>query len=245
MTPPIQLSLVIPARNEELLLPRLLDTVDTARARYRRGPDALEVILADNVSTDATAAIARSRGCRVVTVEKRVIGAVRNGGAREARGEVLAFVDADSRLHPETFNAVEDALAGGRVVGGATGVRLERWSVGIALTYALLVPMVALMRMDTGLNFCRRADFEAIGGYREELLFAEDVRLLLDLRRLGRTRGQRLERVTSVKALASTRKFDKYGDWHYLTSLAKGGYYALRPSALRRWVRQYWYDDRG
>jgi len=245
VTPPIQLSLVIPARNEELLLPRLLDTVDTARARYRRGPDALEVILADNVSTDATAAIARSRGCRVVTVEKRVIGAVRNGGAREARGEVLAFVDADSRLHPETFNAVEDALAGGRVVGGATGVRLERWSVGIALTYALLVPMVALMRMDTGLNFCRRADFEAIGGYREELLFAEDVRLLLDLRRLGRTRGQRLERVTSVKALASTRKFDKYGDWHYLTSLAKGGYYALRPSALRRWVRQYWYDDRG
>ena len=43
-------SLVIPAWNEEALLPRLLDTVDVARARFRRGADAVEVIVADNAS---------------------------------------------------------------------------------------------------------------------------------------------------------------------------------------------------
>ena len=61
-------------------------------------------------------------------VEKRVIGAVRNAGASEALGEVLVFVDADIRMHRETFNEMDRALATGRVVGGATGVRLERLS---------------------------------------------------------------------------------------------------------------------
>ena len=59
----IRLSLVIPAYNEEALLPRLLDTVDAARARYTFGADAIEVIVADQGSTDRTAAIATSRGC--------------------------------------------------------------------------------------------------------------------------------------------------------------------------------------
>jgi len=109
-------SLVIPAWNEEALLPRLLDTVDVARARFRRGPDAVEVILADNASTDRTAALARDHGCRVVRVELRSIAAARNGGAHAARGEVVAFVDADMRIHPETFNAIDAALASAKAL---------------------------------------------------------------------------------------------------------------------------------
>lgn len=237
-------SLVIPARNEEGYLPRLLDSVDEARRRYRGGVDGVEVIVADNVSTDRTAEIARQQGCRVVTVEKRLIAAVRNRGARAARGEVLAFLDADSRMHPETFDAIEGVLDKGRAIGGATGVKLERMSAGIAVTYVLLVPLVWLTRMDTGVVFCRREDFETVGGYDETLSFAEDVRFLLDLRRLGRSRGQRLCRVTSVKATASTRKFDQYGDWHYLSGLCRAGYWALfAPGAGREFARNYWYGD--
>src|SRR4051812_13798536 len=99
-------SLVIPARNEEALLPRLLETVEVARNRYRGGAAEVEVIVADNVSTDATASVARERGARVVTVERRIIGAVRNGGAKVATGEILCFVDADHSIHPDTFNAI-------------------------------------------------------------------------------------------------------------------------------------------
>ena len=50
----IRISLVIPAYNEAELLPRLLDTVDTARQCYRHGATAVEVIVADNGSTDRT-----------------------------------------------------------------------------------------------------------------------------------------------------------------------------------------------
>jgi glycosyltransferase involved in cell wall biosynthesis len=236
-------SLVIPAYNEAEYLPRLLDSVEEARRRFRAGADGVEVIVADNGSTDSTSTIASVRGCRVVHVGKRAIAAARNGGARAARGELIAFVDADSALHPETFNEIERALGDGRAVGGATGVRLERLSPGIAVTYLLMVIMVWATGMDTGVVFCRRADFEAIGGYNERLLFGEDVCLLVALGRLGRPRGQKLIRLRSIKALGSTRKFDERGDWHYFGLLGRATLWLFN-RRFDRFVRSYWYDVR-
>ena len=241
---PIRISLVIPAHNEEQFLPRLLDSIDVARHHYRHGAETLEVIVADNASTDDTAAVARERGCRVVRVEERRIASVRNGGAEAARGDVLCFIDADSEIHPETFNAIEDSLATGRVVAGATGVRMERWSLGIAATYALFMLMVWFLRMDTGVVFCRREDFLTIGGYDERRFFAEDVQLLWDLRRVGRKRGQQLTRLRSFKALGSTRKFDLHGDWHFFSDLFRLAPMVLRlPHATNDFADKYWYGE--
>jgi len=238
-----RLTLVIPAYNESQLLPRLLDTVDVARARYRHGADAIEVIVADNGSTDDTAAIAAARGCRVVPVVPRNIGAVRNGGAREARGELLCFVDADGQVHPEVFNVVDELLSSGKYSVGATGVRPERWSVGIAVTWVLLVTLVTLTRVDTGLIFCRRDDFIAVGGYDERWYAAEDIMLHLALMRLGRTRRQRAVLARRVKGIASLRKFEKYGDWHYLTMLPEGLRILRQRGAPTPLAREYWYSD--
>jgi glycosyltransferase involved in cell wall biosynthesis len=235
---------VIPARNEERFLPRLLDSVDVARGRYRHGAETLEVIVADNVSTDDTAAVARTRGCRVVSVEERRIASVRNGGAEVAGGDVLCFIDADSEIHAETFNAIEDSLATGRVIAGASGVRMERWSLGIAATYALIMPLVWLLRMDTGVVFCKRDDFLAIGGYDERRYFAEDVQLLWDLRRVGRRRKQRLTGLRRVKALGSTRKFDLHGDWHFISDLFRLVPLMLwSPRATSGYATKYWYGE--
>ena len=240
-----RLSLVIPAYNEAHLLPRLLDTIDVARSRYAGGAAAIEVVVADNGSTDQTAAIAEARGCRVARVAKRMIGASRNGGAALASAPVICFVDADMQLHPDTFNAIETAMAQSRVVGGATGVTMERWSAGIALTYASLLPMVWLTRMDTGVVFCRRADFVRVGGYDESRHFAEDVDFLWKLTRLGWSRGQRLTRLRQVKAVASVRKFDRYGDWHYLTMMPMLLFGTIRArSSGNSMARRYWYDER-
>lgn len=244
-------SVVIPAYNEEAYLPRLLDTLDRARARYLGGPDGVEIIVADNASSDATAQLATNRGCQVVTVAERGIGAARNGGARAARGAILAFIDADTQVHPETFNEIDSQYATGRIIGGTTGIRFERSSAGIAVTYAVLVFLGVAIRgvrsrtdfaVDTGVVFCGRRDFEEIGGYREQHLFGEDVWFLLDMRKLGRGRGQRLARGLAAKAVFSTRKFDEFGDWHYLTMLIR-----LPLSVLfgrRKWIRRYWYDGR-
>jgi glycosyltransferase involved in cell wall biosynthesis len=243
--PTPRFSMIIPAYNEEAWLPRLLDSAGIARERYRGGADAIEIIVADNASTDATAHIARAHGFKVVTVEKRAIAAARNGGAKLARGEFLCFIDADSRIHPETFNAIDAALAAGRFVAGATGIHPERWSVGIAATWLLALPVARLAGMDAGVVFCRRSDFETIGGYDESLLFAEDVKLLLDLKRLGRPRGERFVRARGAITITSARKFDKHGEWHFLAAMPKSLWWAMfSRNSIDQWARNYWYEDR-
>lgn len=242
MTP--RFSVVIPAHNEARFLPQLLDSIEEARARYT-GADPIEVLVVDNCSTDATAEIAQARGCRLVREQKRIIAAVRNRGARAARGELLAFTDADATIHPEAFNAIDRAMATGRYVAGATGVKLERISPGIAAAWMLMMPLVWVTGMDTGVVFCSREDFLAVGGYNDKRLFAEDVQFLLDMRRLGRSRHQRLARVTTAKSVSSTRKFDKYGDWHYAAMLFRFGFwYLFAPHRMNEFALDYWYGKR-
>lgn len=241
-----RISLVIPAFNEEHYLPLLLDSIDSARQRYEAGPGEVEIIVADNASTDGTAGLARARGCRVVHVEKRAIAAARNGGARVATGQILAFVDADSQIHPDTFNAIERTLASDRVVVGATSARFSRMSPGIALTTLVGITLLRLAGLDIGVVFCRRADWEGVGGYNEDRLWAEDAEFLIALKRLGRTRGQRFARAKGARAITSARKFDRLGDWHAFTILMLRGFAWLlfnRP-AYGRLVRSYWYEDR-
>ncbi|MCW8888662.1 MAG: glycosyltransferase [Gammaproteobacteria bacterium] len=240
----IRLSLIIPAHNEEDYLARLLDTVDIARESYQGDSSAIEVIVVDNMSTDKTAEIARDRGCTVIEEPKRIIAAVRNRGASIARGEILLFTDADNWIDPNTFNAIDQSISSPKVVAGATGVHLERMSLGIAAAYMVMIPMVWITGMDTGVVFCRRADFEKIGGYNEARRFAEDVEFLWDLRKLGWKKGQRLVRLRSVKATTSTRKFDRFGDWHYVGLILVAMISWLIPKRIvEKMAKEYWYSD--
>src|SRR5690349_16186553 len=158
-------SIIIPAYNEESYLPRLLDSIDAARLVYPGGSEMIEVIVSNNCSTDLTAEVAESRGCRVANVSKRTIGAARNGGASIANGDVLCFIDADSAIDPNTFTAIDNALASGRYVAGTTGIYLERLSLGLIISLLAFIPVVWLTGMDTGLVFCRHEDFKSVGGY--------------------------------------------------------------------------------
>ncbi|HEY6225471.1 MAG TPA: glycosyltransferase, partial [Gemmatimonadales bacterium] len=79
------ISLVIPAYNEARFLPRLLTSLVAARDRYAARGGAVEIIVADNMSTDDTEKLAAAGGARVVRVTERRIASARNGGAAAAR----------------------------------------------------------------------------------------------------------------------------------------------------------------
>ena len=238
------ISLIVPAYNEADYLPALLASVDIARHRYSHGADAVEVIVADNASTDGTAEIARRSGCRVVHVTRRSIAAARNGGAREARADRIAFVDADSVIHPDTFDAIDRALSRDDIAIGATGVRMSRSSPGIRVSTLMIDTVNHLRAIDTGVVFCRRADWAAVGGYDERRRFGEDLGFMLAMKRLGRERGQRVGRLRDVRAITSSRKFDRHGDWHYFRALLHGVVWLFDRRGLDRFVQSYWYDDR-
>ena len=108
-----------------------------------------------------------------------------------------------------------------KIIAGATGLYLERLSPGLLIVYCMMIPIVWFTKVDAGVVFCRREDFEAIGGYDETMLLAEDVNFLFALKRRGRKQGQSLTRVKGARALGCTRKFDEHGDWHYFSLLPK------------------------
>src|SRR5690348_17354762 len=104
------ISFIVPAHNEELLIGRCLTSIhESARASAVE----YEVIVVDDASTDRTAEVARESGARLISVSLRQIAAVRNAGAREARGELFVFVDADTWINPAVVRDILAAVAGG------------------------------------------------------------------------------------------------------------------------------------
>lgn len=87
------LSIVIPTFNEEKFLPYLLESLKKQTFRD------FEIIVADNLSTDATRSIALKAGARLVKGGLPARG--RNHGAKVAQGEWLLFLDADVILPPD------------------------------------------------------------------------------------------------------------------------------------------------
>ena len=193
------LSFVVPAYNEERLLGATLESIHAAA---RPLGIAYEIVVADDASTDATAAIAEAAGARVVGVENRKISATRNAGAKAAAGERLIFVDADTRVNPAVVAAAMRAMDQG-IVGGGAGVGLDgdapRWG-------RILVALTAFVMRNLNLAagcfvYCTREAFEAVGGFDERHYAAEEVVISRALQRQGRFVVLREAVVTSPRKL--------------------------------------------
>ena len=161
-----------------------------------------EIVVADDASTDGTAAVAAAHGARVVSVSHRQIAATRNAGARAALGEHLIFVDADTWVNSTVVAATLSALRAGAVGGGAA-IAFD----GDVPRYArLLQPLMAayfrLARWAAGCYvFCTREAFETVGGFDEAYFGAEEIVMSRALKRHGRFVVLRERVVTSGRKL--------------------------------------------
>lgn len=234
------LSVLIPAHNEEAFLPACLDAIDAAEAAC---PEvAVERIVILNRCTDRTGEIARKRGCRIVSEDAPNLSRIRNAGAAAATGELLVTVDADSRMHPRTFRGITRKMETGRYIGGATIVLLERLSPGILCSMGVVALRLLRHGWAWGLFWCRREDFEAIGGFDEDYVSIEDVDFARRLKARGREQGKRFGTLWRAPLTTSCRKFDQFGDW----------YLVRNPDFLRRVftgkdrkaANEFWYDPR-
>jgi GT2 family glycosyltransferase len=71
-----------------------------------------------------------------------------------------------------------------------------------------------IARVSGGVFWCGLADYRAVGGFDERLIIGEDVDFARRLRIHGRKTGRRFTKLRGAPVIASTRKFDRYGDWH-------------------------------
>lgn len=210
----MRFSVIIPAHDEEKYLPACLASIDAAAKPY---PGEVEVVVALNRCTDGTEAVARAAGAKTVVEDARNMAAIRNAGARAATGEILLTIDADSAMSPNMLQVIEEKLSSSKYIGGGVSILPERWSLGIAASAALLIPLVLRHRISGGLFWLRREDFAAIGGFDERFISAEDVDFARRLKALGRLKGKRFGHILKAHIVTSCRKWDQFGDWYMFT----------------------------
>src|SRR4051794_30238177 len=100
-----RVTVIVPVHNGESTIARCLSALSQTPAGMS------EVIVVDDRSTDATAAIARGHGAHVIANPSgRGPAAARNAAARAARGDILLFIDADVEAQPATVVQILDHL---------------------------------------------------------------------------------------------------------------------------------------
>jgi glycosyltransferase involved in cell wall biosynthesis len=110
-----QISLIVCTRNRAESLPVCLNSIEQAAVANRAVE--VELLIVDNGSTDATAAVllawqkSTSVRCRVLPAEQRGLSHARNHGLEHATGKIIAFTDDDCTVAPDYLTQVERAYA--------------------------------------------------------------------------------------------------------------------------------------
>jgi rSAM/selenodomain-associated transferase 2 len=170
----VRISVIIPTLHE-------VDTVARAIASAQQTLEPLEVIVVDGGSDDGTCDAARGMGARVIAARgSRAIAM--SAGAREARGDALLFLHADTTLPAGAGRSVRETLE--CADGGAFHVRYDDGRPILRSLGVLRLRLLGPVYGDQAI-FVTRAVYDQIGGYRP-LAIMEDYDFVLRLRQAGR-----------------------------------------------------------
>lgn len=240
-----ELSLIVPAWNEEAFLAETLSNLHAAMAFVHTACGAsAELIVVDNNSSDATASIAKTAGARVVFEPHNQIARARNAGAAQASGSALVFVDADTQVPGALLEIVVSVLRTDQYVGGGACLALDA-DVSRSASLGLNAWNAFSVRFGFAAGsfvWCRADAFRAVGGFSEAHYAGEELVLSRRLRRWGKRHGMRFKVLGDTPVVTSARKLEWYSPMDLLRQIAV----VLIPGALRsKRLMRTWYDDAG
>ena len=230
-----ELTIVIPAKNELTMLPRLLESLC---GQDYVGMGRTRVLVADAGSTDGTveAAMAFHGRLRVEVIQGGLPAVGRNAGAQVARSKYVLFLDADVELG--------DRRLLGRAVDAMKGKHLECCTTNIGCKLggffddALYLGNNIMQWVGsywkpfaTGMFMMFELDaFRRLGGFHEQALFAEDYLLSKQVHRsrFGLVRGV---------VFTSNRRFRKLGHGRMVWMFVK--------TMMHTWDEEYFLRDHG
>ena len=184
------ISVIIPTLNEEENIPLL--------AKQFAAGD-VEVIIADGGSSDKTVELAREHGFIVLTCESGR-GHQQNQGALKARGELLIFLHADTRLPVDFASTVQQALAKQEHMVGAFRLEIENATLALRFISSCANLRSRLLRLPYGDQaiFIRRDNFMKLEMF-PELPIMEDYLFIRKAKKYGEISIMRDSVVTSAR----------------------------------------------
>jgi glycosyltransferase involved in cell wall biosynthesis len=207
----VKVSIIVPAFNEERLLPESLRSIRAAVQAFHDEGWMSELIVCDNNSTDRTAEIAAAAGAVVVFEPINQIARARNAGAAKATGDWLLFVDADSYPSEALLREVVREIRGGRCLAGGATVTVDTINIVVRAIVAWWNVMSRLARWGAGsFIFCESETFRSIHGFSEQWYAAEEIDLFRRLKRVARRAGRRIVILHRHPLLTSGRKAHLY-----------------------------------
>ncbi len=225
------LSIILPVLDEAANIRAALEALAPLRA------NGAELIVVDGGSRDGTSDIARALA-DVVIAAPRGRGAQMNAGAAIARGEVLLFLHADTRLPRDADRLVLDGLAWSKAKWGHFAVRIEGHRL-LAVVAAAMNWRARLSAIATGDRaiFVRRETFARIGGF-PDIALMEDIALSRKLKRISPPLA------LHARVTTSGRRWAKYGLVRTILLMARlrlAFFFGAKPAAL---ARRYGYAPR-
>ena len=194
-----RISIIIPVLNEAATIATALDALAPLRVR------GTEIIVVNGGSSDDTTALARPLADFVIASE-RGRAVQMNTGAALARGDVLLFLHADTRLPNDADRLVLEGLTRSNRAWG-------RFNVAIEGRHPLLPVVAAAMNLRSRLTgiatgdqamFVTREAFDSAGGF-PEIALMEDITFARNLRRVSRPL------CLSARVVTSGRRWERRG----------------------------------
>ena len=233
-----KISFIIPAFNEEELLPATLSALDRALSAIDMKS---EIIVVDNHSTDSTATVASKMGAKVVYEDINQISRARNTGARVARGDILFFIDADTVVSELIIQHALNLMENDGAVGGGICVSFDSQAPKLARCCVNLWNWFSYrFKLAAGcFIFCSKDAFKASEGFSENVYIGEEISLSIRLKHYAKKNGKKFTIINEHSVITSSRKIH----WHSPIAMVLWmGFYLLFPFATRyRILCPMWY----
>jgi Glycosyltransferase like family 2 len=230
------IALIVPVWGDDMLLVEQVN-------RLPGHPESAEWIIAAVEPSETLWGLERSGKIRLVVCDQPSRGAQMNAGASKARGSLLCFHHADSRLEPEHIAALARAAKTEEVIGGAFHRRfanqnfwMKRWEKLLRSIIAAAGPLFGDQSI-----FVKVDVFRQLGGF-ADIPLMEDIEFSRRLRRMGRIT------LLDPPVWSSPRRFRRLGNSSTLllnTLFIALFYLGISPHTLHRWYYSERFTHRG
>ncbi len=227
------ISVIIPTLNEEKNLANIIENLKTQNFNN------IEIIVSDGYSEDKTEDIAKENRCIFIKSKERSPARQRNMGAQKAKGDLLLFLDADSRI-PDNFliqaynefNRRNLAIASFYLRFNSEKLIYKIYSK-IYNFFCFLFQYFKPLSVGAAILVKKELHFK-VHGFDESIILGEDHEYAARVKKISRFRI-----IKSTFFYFSPRRWEKEGHLHSLCKLAKMSIYILFKGPIRKKIVDY------